>query len=643
MYRSAFLPTLLIGCCSQLVNAASSDTLYVYTSTSIENITASDACKSALASNVTCYTSLNKAVTEKTSWSSTVLTKICTAECTDSLQDYIASVDDACGSSTYNISGTVQSASRAGNELLWKQSVTCLEDDSTGAYCNTEFQDAAINGTGASEIGCSQCYLDYLYAIANSEFGRGLVSEDYFEARASSCSATGYTITATATSTSATATETANTRCNVTDTGSTVYTVKDGDSCTSISASQNVSTSLLTSINALDTNCTYLTTGQSLCLPDICNVYLVQTNDTCDSILESLVMDVALQYFLSWNNNINSVCSNLASLVGTYVCISPLGTTSIPTSFGLRPATTAVAVPTNAVTTSNTDCGYWYTIQDEDTCVDVANTYGISLDDFYFLNPQLNGTCGSLWVGNAYCVEAMGSIATYSGHSSVSRNYTTLDSTMDTTAVRTVNRTTTHFFYSWPTATTTTEPYNSTVYSAVSAYTLCSSALSYYGLTGYDDLPDEAYDNEAWMSEYQRICLVNANSALPTSGFNTSIVLETSTATASTGATATLSSATNTGTSTSPTATSLSVSPDGTCGSDTGYTCSGSQFGDCCSIYGYCDFGDCDAAATSTTTSTSAAASATSSISPDGTCGGIDGYICTGSQFGDCCSIYGYW
>jgi hypothetical protein len=29
------------------------------------------------------------------------------------------------------------------------------------------------------------------------------------------------------------------------------------------------------------------------------------------------------------------------------------------------------------------------------------------------------------------------------------------------------------------------------------------------------------------------------------------------------------------------------VSPDGSCGGDTSYTCEGSSFGDCCSVYGY--------------------------------------------------------
>ena len=34
------------------------------------------------------------------------------------------------------------------------------------------------------------------------------------------------------------------------------------------------------------------------------------------------------------------------------------------------------------------------------------------------------------------------------------------------------------------------------------------------------------------------------------------------------------------------------LSPDGTCGSDSGYQCAGSEFGDCCGQYGYCGNGD---------------------------------------------------
>jgi hypothetical protein len=30
-------------------------------------------------------------------------------------------------------------------------------------------------------------------------------------------------------------------------------------------------------------------------------------------------------------------------------------------------------------------------------------------------------------------------------------------------------------------------------------------------------------------------------------------------------------------------------------------------------------------------------------VSPDGTCGGNTKYTCSGSRFGDCCNTYGFW
>jgi hypothetical protein len=41
---------------------------------------------------------------------------------------------------------------------------------------------------------------------------------------------------------------------------------------------------------------------------------------------------------------------------------------------------------------------------------------GISLSNFYFLNPMINSTCGNLWLNTYYCVEAVGNIATYPGY-----------------------------------------------------------------------------------------------------------------------------------------------------------------------------------------------------------------------------------
>lgn len=60
------------------------------------------------------------------------------------------------------------------------------------------------------------------------------------------------------------------------------------------------------------------------------------------------------------------------------------------------------SVPTNAVGTSNVDCGHWYTIVVNDTCESVEAAFGISNTTFYFLNPQIEADCRNLWLGNSY-------------------------------------------------------------------------------------------------------------------------------------------------------------------------------------------------------------------------------------------------
>lgn len=103
------------------------------------------------------------------------------------------------------------------------------------------------------------------------------------------------------------------------------------------------------------------------------------------------------------------------------------------------------------------------------------------------------------------------------------------------------------------------------------------------------------------------------------------------------------------------------VSRDGSCGGSKGFTCLNSEFGDCCSQYGFCgsskaycaagckaDFGKCNGAPSfPSATSTAAVPSATTKVSTDGRCGfakgATGGMTCLGSSFGDCCSQYSYW
>ncbi|AEO57716.1 carbohydrate esterase family 4 protein [Thermothelomyces thermophilus ATCC 42464] len=133
---------------------------------------------------------------------------------------------------------------------------------------------------------------------------------------------------------------------------------------------------------------------------------------------------------------------------------------------------------------------------------------------------------------------------------------------------------------------------------------------------------------------------------------------------------------------TDPTRTTISVAPthsgpsiDGTCGN--GVTCAGTEFGSCCSVFGWCgdsydhcssekgcqpEWGSCDGTPSTTTipssqttfstktktSSTKTGDPSTSSAEPtqtglpvstDGRCGPEVKQTCTGSEFGQCCSL----
>ncbi|BCR90677.1 uncharacterized protein ACHE_60563A [Aspergillus chevalieri] len=116
------------------------------------------------------------------------------------------------------------------------------------------------------------------------------------------------------------------------------------------------------------------------------------------------------------------------------------------------------AVPTDAVTTSNTDYGCWYKIQTGDTSDSMCAKFGISPYDFDFLNPQ------------AACVQPVGNINTYTSYvANSSTTFTSLGSTININATQTVNHTTTHLFWSFPSDPTTSSTWtvNDTFWSSL--------------------------------------------------------------------------------------------------------------------------------------------------------------------------------
>ncbi|GAA87630.1 hypothetical protein AKAW_05744 [Aspergillus luchuensis IFO 4308] len=137
--------------------------------------------------------------------------------------------------------------------------------------------------------------------------------------------------------------------------------------------------------------------------------------------------------------------------------------------------------------------------------------------------------------------------------------------------------------------------------------------MAYYNISADDSLTSEMLTNDVFMEEYDRVCLLDLSKPLPTQAFNTSIPLVTSmtetesyssqliaTATArrtasmssasatNSASTTTTSSVTQSSVATSTASSSANTSADGTCGESTGYSCTNSRFGNCCSKFGYC-------------------------------------------------------
>jgi len=136
------------------------------------------------------------------------------------------------------------------------------------------------------------------------------------------------------------------------------YTVKDGDICDKISASQNVSTYQLATINKgiINDQCSNLTPKQTICLGyqgEDCNaVYVVVKGDTCDKIASAYSLNTTILY--ENNPQIDSQCHNI--YIGQVLCVS--GSVQVPPRSGNQqmpiPSTATPANPANTPPPSST-------------------------------------------------------------------------------------------------------------------------------------------------------------------------------------------------------------------------------------------------------------------------------------------------
>lgn len=240
-----------------------------------------------------------------------------------------------------------------------------------------------------------------------------------FSHRTQSCSATGYDFTsptAYAVSTKPYPSPTDAPTCV------SPYIVQPGDTCDSIAVANGVSTHAVISASQAGPGCFNLVVGKSLCLPEPCTLYRVQWDDTCADIVAA-VPGLRPHHLLTWNPNINPLCTNIGSMHEDLICVSPPGrslenvTTVSPEPPSMtQPPPTAVPSPSNAKAESHELCAGWYEVREGDYCQLISIQNGIEARDFFFLNPSVDDPdCTNLWLETSYCVKAVGDINTYPG------------------------------------------------------------------------------------------------------------------------------------------------------------------------------------------------------------------------------------
>ncbi|KAH6687318.1 hypothetical protein F5X68DRAFT_207197 [Plectosphaerella plurivora] len=342
------------------------------------------------------------------------LVSLCGGSCLSEMASLKTMISRACTQSTDIMvppEGVAYPATFIIDRFLYAAELSCLKDLSSGKYCDLVVAPWMEQEAPYSRAqNCSDCELRTQMKQLSSPFGYDDKDATSFSQLTSSCGATAQYNYARPTSYALNATKVvvAQPTCTA---GS--YTVQDGDSCNLIAEKMSVSTESLITENGFDLSCSFFPApGASICLPLTCKTRQLGLYDTCDTIVEE--EGIKFGQLRAWNPIISPGCANLGSWTGRYLCVSPPhGTVTIPDGRAI----TAAPIPTNTQGESNTNCGQWYTITLDDTCATVSLAFGISLVDFYFLNPQVaSPSCNNLWLGYSYCVKPVGSIETYSGY-----------------------------------------------------------------------------------------------------------------------------------------------------------------------------------------------------------------------------------
>ncbi|KAF7556062.1 hypothetical protein G7Z17_g1763 [Cylindrodendrum hubeiense] len=353
------------------------------------------------------------------------LEEACTSSCRTSLADFETSLKTECGEEDlveYDLAADPVHVSVVATDIYYHFTRTCIKDGDR--WCNIwafENSPDTASGTGSSATSiitaavdmCDNCVIKPFQFLAGTSYSNGFALQADYSTLTSSCSKTGFALATTVTGSPSTTSEPA-LHCSGDE-----YTVQAGDTCQSISKAQDVATAWMLYDNNLQAFCAgFPTAGDKICIVNQCKTYTIQADDTCQGI--AVASNISMVQLYTWNPVLGSSCNRMSLSVGHTVCLEPhddedyvpiTRTTTTPT---LEP--TAAPVPSNIASGTNGNCAEFYSVQVGDYCNQIILGYGISLQDFLFLNQGLNAECTNLYAEEAYCVSPVGPINLYPGH-----------------------------------------------------------------------------------------------------------------------------------------------------------------------------------------------------------------------------------
>ncbi|OQE21289.1 hypothetical protein PENSTE_c012G04241 [Penicillium steckii] len=169
--------------------------------------------------------------------------------------------------------------------------------------------------------------------------------------------------------------------------------------------------------NNLPSHCRKFPKNGSLCIKNKCEVYTVKTGDTCSTVANA--HNISTVQLRSYNLWINVGCYNFNRTIDTQICINEPGQKYIAPAYPSSPssssggAASAAPVPSNIAPNTTTRCGEFYKVQPDEECDIFTVKFEISREDVGVLNPEINVNCMNLWENTSYCVQPVGNINSY--------------------------------------------------------------------------------------------------------------------------------------------------------------------------------------------------------------------------------------